>query len=467
MCSLFRSARLDPPITMLVVANGAPAWKNRWKIVTIGECEEENFAAESEDTVLVGCLIAIKHYSTSNGGNSLRGIRAAPTAGSRGNAFQRLRYNAPTATYDRLLYFADINTPGRCFLMVSETVSQTDHLLKYAREKTSVGDIFVVQEPEEVTKRYNNMSIVVTDKELIPLQNPVHLPTVELRTPQVGMQRYFALHAQSLKLYKASMVDASCKGILCDRQNPLVRGQSCGCVHMARMNAIVVKLNVGFEFIDETGNKKNYQAQNFRSWRTTTLLVKPSAFSVDTVVFQQGENADALRSVVRNINRFINENGGWTVIGWYRRGEVADASGQETGEQVASMNQPIHLAYVYPTDPRTAKLVGRMRYDPTLPMPPSTPWSQSPSNSRSALAGSPLREMSDEESRRCSDLETSGNRSSGEENKNPNTNDGASSADGGSVGGADSDVSVSGGSEAMASEGEVSDDEMRQCAFAS
>jgi hypothetical protein len=45
----------------------------------------------------------------------------------------------------------------------------------------------------------------------------------------------------------------------------------------------------------------------------------------------------------------VNGNGGWDVIGWCRRGEVTDAcANQEAGIEVANMNQPIHIYYLYP-----------------------------------------------------------------------------------------------------------------------
>jgi hypothetical protein len=44
----------------------------------------------------------------------------------------------------------------------------------------------------------------------------------------------------------------------------------------------------------------------------------------------------------------VKLNRGWDVIGWCHRGEVADAlANQEAGNQVANVNQPIHISCLY------------------------------------------------------------------------------------------------------------------------
>ena len=45
-------------------------------------------------------------------------------------------------------------------------------------------------------------------------------------------------------------------------------------------------------------------------------------------------------------------NGGWDIIGWYRRGEVTDASstGVDGDDEIASLNRPIHIAYLFPAN---------------------------------------------------------------------------------------------------------------------
>jgi hypothetical protein len=49
----------------------------------------------------------------------------------------------------------------------------------------------------------------------------------------------------------------------------------------------------------------------------------------------------AIRELVAASLQVVNLNGGWDVIGWCHRGEVADAlANQEAGNKVANVNQP-------------------------------------------------------------------------------------------------------------------------------
>jgi hypothetical protein len=137
---------------------------------------------------------------------------------------------------------------------------------------------------------------------------------------------------------------------------------------MTRTFAHVLEMNVKFNFQDETGNIVSYVTSHFRSWRTTGLFLKPSSHTVDLVVFLQSNHMRSLRERVARIVDFINQNGGWTLIGWYRRGEVHDASGGvEQGEQIAGVNQPIHLSYVYPSEATVIPQIQNMRFDPSTP----------------------------------------------------------------------------------------------------
>ena len=45
---------------------------------------------------------------------------------------------------------------------------------------------------------------------------------------------------------------------------------------------------------------------------------------------------------------------GWTIVGWYRKGEIIDASAQpkDAGSEITSDNHPIHhISYLYQTRP--------------------------------------------------------------------------------------------------------------------
>ena len=49
--------------------------------------------------------------------------------------------------------------------------------------------------------------------------------------------------------------------------------------------------------------------------------------------------------------KLINDNGGFTVIGWYKRGEINDISTDESQNEVESSEVGHHIVSVYPSRP--------------------------------------------------------------------------------------------------------------------
>ena len=62
-----------------------------------------------------------------------------------------------------------------------------------------------------------------------------------------------------------------------------------------------------------------------------------------------------------NIRNIVNANQGWTIAGWYWKGEIVDASAEpiDAGSEITSDNHPIHVSYLYPTQPSCLDQVER------------------------------------------------------------------------------------------------------------
>ena len=52
--------------------------------------------------------------------------------------------------------------------------------------------------------------------------------------------------------------------------------------------------------------------------------------------------------VVKNCH--INDNGGFTVIGWYKKGSINDISTEESDNQVESSEMGYHIVSITPTN---------------------------------------------------------------------------------------------------------------------
>ena len=62
---------------------------------------------------------------------------------------------------------------------------------------------------------------------------------------------------------------------------------------------------------------------------------------------------------------FYNENGGFTIIGWYKRGEINDSIQSNDNEKVTSSIMNDHMTSIYPTKyiHNSAKETEVMKFD--------------------------------------------------------------------------------------------------------
>ena len=90
---------------------------------------------------------------------------------------------------------------------------------------------------------------------------------------------------------------------------------------------------------------------DFSSLRFSDLYLK-NHFSA-TVRINLLDLTDAywhLQDCLQEIIMYINNIGGFTVIGWYKRGEINDISNEEVQNQVESSDIAYHIVSISPTN---------------------------------------------------------------------------------------------------------------------
>jgi len=294
----------------LVTIHGADRWNPDFTIVDMSRCQDENFAIMSEDTVVVAQLIQLRHYTE---GPAYRGTgNRQPTnaSGPSPNKVQRINYKGKGANYDRIFTFIDLNTPGQCFNIYSQSARKSEFLLKYGKEMSSVGDLFGIVEPDDIGKGSQNIITLTTAKPLIPLQFRYRIiPNIPLVQPERGRQRYFILKNRIVGIHKVTVVNSSCQGLLCDRQSEPSQTIGCGCLHMGRACSLVLKHHVHFVYEDESGKEVSHIVNHYRSWRTSCLILAPIAPAADMQPFMNQESERAIRAATRIICDIVNGNG--------------------------------------------------------------------------------------------------------------------------------------------------------------
>ena len=94
-----------------------------------------------------------------------------------------------------------------------------------------------------------------------------------------------------------------------------------------------------------------FTMDDFSSINFTSLYLK-SPFS-STVRFNILDLTPAyynLQGCIDDVIKFINDNGGFTVVGWYKRGEINDISNDDSQNEVESSEVGHHIVSIYPTN---------------------------------------------------------------------------------------------------------------------
>ena len=315
--------------------------------------------AENKDKLLVGLWVSYKHYRSSS----------KNTMVSKGSKFgSRNKVANSGLQWNRVLCFADLSSPGTGFAILFEDQASAARALKHCMGSAFVGTMFYIVEPRCTRQKYQfgPLVIVRSDVPLIPVQCPTR-PGRDLSTLMkkvsfnsaipTGQQRYFCINeCTNLELDMFQIVDTgTCSGTACDRALCLKKDQACGCFH----THFALGNHVGeFDLAFPSPLGKEIHADNtvviekHRSLRTTRLFFDD--FRSFCNQYNIEDHFVTVRRKVVSCVEYVNNHGGWTVVGWFRQGEVADAS-DEGAEKVDNERVIVHISLLVPTRPEVAR----------------------------------------------------------------------------------------------------------------
>jgi hypothetical protein len=333
-------------------------------IIPVRQAMREEHNVEFEDKCIVGQLISLKHYSQTKSYIVSGGKNYGP--GSFGNLNQRQRIvsRLDNMPYDRLAMFADLvdSKDGRCFAVCFTHVSSGEKFFKNLPSNADpcIGCIFVIEEPQLV-KNYlgsnDSVPIVESWNRVVPISVPVSkcLSVVRMERSEAGHTNYFSANGDvELKFLGAAVVHACCNGTFCDRQlSSDQEGTRCGCFHISseykKGTGKVLQFNIRISVSKSIDERGYLVVEQFRSYRFSSLFVERTAW--EKLEVGNMSHQKKLRSCVDSITKYINENGGFSYIGWKRVGTSRDAS-DVNNTNVASDTQVPHVSYLFPTNER-------------------------------------------------------------------------------------------------------------------
>jgi hypothetical protein len=172
-----------------------------------------------------------------------------------------------------------------------------------------------------------DIPLIQTHYPAIVLHSPSFFPEF---IPQESLEgessRAFVLNSATLSCKAFSCEKTKCGGSFCDRQRLTewnTSTGSCGCY--AQRSRGTNNLSMLYPVMKVIHNGNEYVHKNFSSHSFTLgFLNRDFPIGVQANDLQLSEAFWLLGDSIQKTIRFVNRNGGWTVIGWYSRGLIND-----------------------------------------------------------------------------------------------------------------------------------------------
>lgn len=223
----------------------------------------------------------------------------------------------------------------------------------------SPGNYVVVVRPQAVTSWMGNsvplLDVPVSWRAVDPQSIPAPI-CQEVRPHQTTNRLHaFVYPKVRLELLNLAVVKSPCVGALCDSLEMQPDGScsvtTCACYHTIKRTGNIVLL-VTLRVVN--GNEK-FIVRNFSSKKFSSMFflngVVPAGLSASMI--HNSPYEDILVSNVEQCIQVVNENGGFKVFGWIRRGYFVDeaavtegGASKDVADRVASSVTTFHLASV-------------------------------------------------------------------------------------------------------------------------
>ena len=321
----------------------------------------------------------------------LRVIANANTGANQGlrvyGASRANRGNSSTLTYSRLMLckiVCDSDDQGLVYVMESRNTNNKlwsrNPQLRDDGEIT-IGSIIRFISPLPIkTLMAQDIPMLETRFPVVVMKNPIIMREYGINMGMTGNKsQSFVLNHCTLDVISSTPEETKCSGLFCDKQRIheiANNNQGCGCYSMlTRRSNMIIDHSLKIE-------KLGWECyiENFSSTRFSRLYQNapfPSAIRADSL--QLTDDYWNLSNCISNVIDFINENGGFTIIGWYKRGVINDQSiitgnvaqgisnnNTSPDNQIDNGEMNFHPCFIQPTNRQLLdcnSLLGRMLRD--------------------------------------------------------------------------------------------------------
>ena len=186
---------------------------------------------------------------------------------------------------------------------------------------------------------------------------PSYQPTVPINYRlEENITRSFVFNDAAVELKAVFPEESKCSGVFCDRQNCVANNKSskaCGCYsNQNRLSSLVLCYDLLLRYGTDRGKEMNIE--NFTSLKFSKLFLDHDLpLSLTCNRLDNTEESFNLEDSIDSVLQYINETGGFTVVGWYKRGEIVDVSKDSKNQEdrVLASEITYHAVAFKPTYP--------------------------------------------------------------------------------------------------------------------
>ena len=234
----------------------------------------------------------------------------------------------------------------------------------------------------DIPMLHNTLPVVI-------LKPPKAMANVAMQTQIEGNTSLgFVFIGMKVSSLAQSAMKTTCSGKLCDRQriSDWQGSRGCGCFKMfANSTSLVLQHHIRVKH--DSDKEKVFNMSQFSSLKFDQLFLSKEIPGVCKLRNLQLTRAFLkISKCIKLCTKYINDNGGFTIFGWYKRGEITDKSLMEANAvvglptssnaneegKVQSGEISHHFVHITPTNPmfndptsEQAKALVKLKYDVT------------------------------------------------------------------------------------------------------
>lgn len=269
-------------------------------------------------------------------------------------------------SYTRVVVFADVLDPPKCYAVILQTEEQVKHFFMMTLHccRPIIGCPFYLVQPRLSKTTIMGKDVVsIRDVSPVPLM-PLFTSFIHNNIPEISPRFYagiedqpcyYVLQGHQLKMADLNFVaeSAKCSGHFCDFHKLSSDTSKCGCMLSTTDNyCLAIEVNVCLRF-PKVSDQTAIVTSTFRSKAFAESMLKDYDATSKAALSCKDYDIKLYQNLFQRLVGAVNDHGGWTVVGWCTYGkeeqEESCSSTLQADQQEELAISP-RISYLMPTN---------------------------------------------------------------------------------------------------------------------